>query len=128
MKRTLAELITLLRNDPGKLTPTELRFVRAEMARQGKPAKAVPKKPARVRRGARKVRTLLEAAWKQHEAADADIRANGLVHVTDKGYRYANPAVNQRKEAAAMIAKLQELVDAAEKKTAAPAGVVARKR
>ncbi len=33
MKRTLAELLQLLKTDPGKLTPAELRFVRGEIKR-----------------------------------------------------------------------------------------------
>ena len=74
------------------------------------------------------IRSLLDAAWKQWQDATNDIDENGAVHKTESGYRYANPAVNQRKEAAKLIADLTDLLKEEEKATTKPAGVVARKR
>lgn len=75
----------------------------------------------------RTLEAILDSAWQQFHNAAADIQTNGAVHVTDKGYRYANPAINQRKEAAALIARLQAQLDAQNKSKPAP-GVIARKR
>ncbi len=84
------------------------------------------RKPPLAAAPTRDIQTLLDRAWEQFDAATKDVDENGAIHTTEKGYRYANPAVNQRKEASATIAKLTAQIAADKSKQ--PAGVMSRKR